>query len=296
MLFMAATKDDEYRKPSIHSWTYFLSTHNKDQIVDMERSFYCGDAAGRPAEGTKKKDFSDTDLKYALNIGLSFKLPEELFLGQKSLKIPAVKPSGIEKFFASTKNSSSKEGKDEETKEIKSEKTNSSTQKQAAKKTYTSEKQELIVFCGAPGSGKSTFWKNYLKDYVRVNNDQLKTKEKCAKVCDEALSTGKRAVIDNTNKSKEERSRYTSIAKKYKVPVRCFLFDIPKEVCMHNNSQRATNPHREHLSSKVPAIPIHSWFKNLEKPALSEGFTEIVSLKFDPVFENDQDEQTYKLY
>ncbi len=116
------------------------------------------------------------------------------------------------------------------------------------------------------------------------------------KVCEEALSSGKSAVIDNTNKSKEERSRYIPIGQKHKVPVRCFFFDIPKEVCMHNNQQRVTNPHRQHLSSKVPSIPIHGWFKNLEKPTLGEGISEIVNIKFEPTFVSDQDEKTYKMF
>lgn len=45
--------------------------------------------------------------------------------------------------------------------------------------TLKSETQEVILFVGAPGSGKSTFWSNYLSDYVRVNNDTLKTAAKC---------------------------------------------------------------------------------------------------------------------
>jgi histidinol phosphatase-like enzyme len=36
----------------------------------MEKSFYVGDAAGR--KDGKKKDFSDTDLKFAANIGIPF--------------------------------------------------------------------------------------------------------------------------------------------------------------------------------------------------------------------------------
>jgi bifunctional polynucleotide phosphatase/kinase len=39
----------------------------------MEKSFFVGDAAGR------KGDHSDTDRKWAINAGLRFHVPEELF-------------------------------------------------------------------------------------------------------------------------------------------------------------------------------------------------------------------------
>jgi bifunctional polynucleotide phosphatase/kinase len=68
-----------------------------------------------------------------------------------------------------------------------------------------------------------------------VNNDTLKTPEKCMKVCKELLKAGKSVVIDNTNSTPDVRARYTVIAKEFKVPVRCFFFDVPKEVCMHND-------------------------------------------------------------
>lgn len=45
----------------------------------------------------------------------------------------------------------------------------------------------MIVFCGSPGSGKSTFWHTHYSDYTRVNRDTLKTKEKCLKVADEEI-------------------------------------------------------------------------------------------------------------
>jgi predicted kinase len=34
----------------------------------------------------------------------------------------------------------------------------------------------MAIFTGSPGAGKSTFWKNHMPDYVRVNRDTLKTK------------------------------------------------------------------------------------------------------------------------
>jgi hypothetical protein len=36
--------------------------------------------------------------------------------------------------------------------------------------------KEMVIFVGSPGSGKSTFWKNYISKYFRVNRDTLKTK------------------------------------------------------------------------------------------------------------------------
>ena len=41
---------------------------------------------------------------------------------------------------------------------------------------------EMIICTGSPGSGKSTFTKRFFKDYIRINNDEYKTKEKCAKM------------------------------------------------------------------------------------------------------------------
>jgi bifunctional polynucleotide phosphatase/kinase len=44
--------------------------------IDMDRSVYVGDAAGRVASKGVAKDHSDTDYKWALNVGLKFLTPE----------------------------------------------------------------------------------------------------------------------------------------------------------------------------------------------------------------------------
>ena len=266
---LCATESDSNRKPSVGMWKYFTSKCNGGVKVDMKSSFYCGDAAGRPKTKSRAKDFSDSDRKFAINVGLPFFTPEMYFLGEKE-KLPEL-AFDIKQF-------KDREGKSPVEDE----------------KTLESDEQEMIVFVGAPGAGKSTFWSNHFSNYVRVNNDTLKTKEKCMKVAREALASGKSCVIDNTNPDKETRSRYTKIAKEFKVPVRCFYFDFEKAICMHNNKQRKLNTNRKHMSKKVGDVIIHSFFKNMQKPTTDEGFSEVKRVNFVPgPFENAKDEETF---
>lgn len=76
MVYLIATESDIYRKPALGMWEHFTKKLNKDCKVDMKDSFYCGDAAGRAKTATSPKDFSDSDIKFAANIGIPFKLPE----------------------------------------------------------------------------------------------------------------------------------------------------------------------------------------------------------------------------
>ena len=94
---------------------------------------------------------------------------------------------------------------------------------------------KCIIFSAPSGSGKTTFTNKFLKDYVRINNDEYKTKEKCMKVARKFLSDNKSVVIDNTNPKKETRELYLKIAKELKVEARCIFFTTTKPVCAHNN-------------------------------------------------------------
>ena len=80
MIFMASTaKESLFRKPQTGMWQYLLDHLMKKEPteVDMEASFYCGDAAGR--KQAPFNDFSNDDLLYSVNLGLKFYTPEMLF-------------------------------------------------------------------------------------------------------------------------------------------------------------------------------------------------------------------------
>jgi hypothetical protein len=51
----------------------------KRSEVDHDLSFYCGDAAGRPATNGTHADFSSDDLLFSISMGLKFFTPEMLF-------------------------------------------------------------------------------------------------------------------------------------------------------------------------------------------------------------------------
>ena len=69
-VFAATGKKSIYRKPSGGMWG-ILRKYIVD--IDDEKSIYVGDAGGR------RTDYSDDDRKYAEEIRIKFKIPEEIF-------------------------------------------------------------------------------------------------------------------------------------------------------------------------------------------------------------------------
>ncbi|KAK8965143.1 Polynucleotide 3'-phosphatase ZDP [Platanthera guangdongensis] len=66
--------DDPFRKPMPGMWRIMADHFNSGISIDMNQSFYVGDAAGRP------DDHSDADIKFAQAIGVKFFVPEEYFI------------------------------------------------------------------------------------------------------------------------------------------------------------------------------------------------------------------------
>jgi DNA 3'-phosphatase len=78
--FICSLEGDAFRKPCTGMWE-FLQFARWDAQIQHSRTLagdysltiekmYIGDAAGRPATGTHAKDFSDTDLKLSINLGV----------------------------------------------------------------------------------------------------------------------------------------------------------------------------------------------------------------------------------
>lgn len=58
-------------------------------------------------------------------------------------------------------------------------------------------KREVVIFCGYPALGKTRFYRQHFEPlkYTHINQDTLKTREKCVKAVREALKRGESCVV-----------------------------------------------------------------------------------------------------
>lgn len=178
----AATGKDLYRKPRIGMWKEACDDYDITEAeVDLEHSFFVGDAGGRTARSARadegiaavSKDFSCSDRNFAENVGIAYKTPEEFFLGQDTRQFS--RDFDVADYPFEESSSESPSGVLFERKNVK----------------------DLVLFCGPPGAGKSTFYWNCLQPlgYERVNQDTLKSREKCIQVAKQLLAEGKSVAV-----------------------------------------------------------------------------------------------------
>jgi len=141
------------------------------------------------------------------------------------------------------------------------------------------------LLVGRPASGKSTFTKKNLLShgYVHVNQDTLKTKEKCIKVALESVENGKSVVVDNTNPSTDVRKAYVDIAKKKGIPIRCLFFQTDPELSQHLNFYRE----KVEGTRRVPDIGFNQFKSKFQEPTTAEGFSEVIRINWIPDFPSE---------
>ena len=145
------------------------------------------------------------------------------------------------------------------------------------------------------GSGKTFLYRKLFSDdlFVHINQDTLGTKAKCLKMAAEGLAAGKSVIIDNTNPDKSTRREYVKLAKKNSIPVRCFLFDIQKEICSHNNAFREFFADEK---QRVPGIAYRAFYSKYEAPEADEGFEDIIKIDWSPQFESEEAKKAWNLF
>jgi predicted kinase len=142
----------------------------------------------------------------------------------------------------------------------------------------------LHIFVGLPGSGKSTKAKEMVKqngntillstDAIRAElgdvNDQSKNNEVYEiyyKRAEEALKEGKDVILDATNTTVKSRRVAVERLRKYVTRIVAHYFNVDYEVCLYRNNTR---------DRVVPYDVIKRMYKALQIPTWSEGFDNIV--------------------
>ncbi|PBP19500.1 polynucleotide kinase 3 phosphatase [Diplocarpon rosae] len=253
----AATGKDIYRKPRTGMWTEILGDYGiLPGDLDIDNSLFVGDAGGREAFNKQAKDFSCSDRNFSHNVGLKFFTPEEYFLGEA--------PRPFTRTFDPAEY----------------------LEKSGAEVSERYEKKnacDIVLFCGSPGAGKSTFyWKNLESlGYTRINQDILKTREKCLKVAGQCLTERKSVAIDSTNPDPEVRKKWVDLATKHSIPIRCVLFTAGSQICEHNDAVRALNSTMNPESRAIlPAMAFRGFASRYQRPQLDEGFQDITEVSF----------------
>src|ERR1700721_4297863 len=99
-----------------------------------------------------------------------------------------------------------------------------------------SDSPDVVLFVGPPGAGKSTLFREWFlpREYKRVNQDTLKTRDRCISEATRLLKEGVPLVIgtpsvvvieiDNTNADKATRKIWLDLARGDNREIRCVAF------------------------------------------------------------------------
>lgn len=235
---LISTKSDFYRKPLTGMWNFYKKFRNNKII--KKNSFYVGDAAGRIfseklSNSKFRKDHSSDDKYFAYNIKLKFFTPEEFFEIDDDEYV-------IKEFNINS---------------------------QSGSKININTNKNLVLFVGAPASGKTSLFKEQFSDYEHINMDILKTKAKCLKNTENAMKYQKNIVIDNTNPTYQARKIYLDLAKKYNYNRYIVNFKYNREVNRYLNYYRVQKTKGK--SNLIPDVAYNVYYKKFEDPDASEG-------------------------
>ena len=141
---------------------------------------------------------------------------------------------------------------------------------------------------GLPGSGKSTYAKEFIKDQQveYLSSDSLRAvfgKDESDQSCtsrvfshiktkvDEYLSDNKNVLVDATSVNRKERSDYINTAKKYGSKVVAVVFKMDRNGLIARNKKRGDEGGRV-----VPDWVIDKMLNKFEEPDFNEGIDVII--------------------
>lgn len=135
---------------------------------------------------------------------------------------------------------------------------------------------ETIIFVGIQASGKSTFYsQHFFHTHIRINLDMLNTRHREKRLIETCLEIGQPFVVDNTNPTPEERSRYIIPAKHQGFRIAGYYFESRIADSIQRNQTRR-------LEQQIPEKGIRGTHTRLILPKYTEGFDKLYYVRLRP--------------
>jgi len=120
----------------------------------------------------------------------------------------------------------------------------------------------LIVMVGPPGSGKSTFSKQYVAEgFTYINQDSQGRQH--LEFFEAAILAGENVIVDRLGFTKQQRSRYLDLAKKHSYETEIVVLHQPREVCLQRCLARVG--HETIKEEKAAHSAINMFFSKYER-------------------------------
>ncbi|THZ17248.1 hypothetical protein D6C89_08861 [Aureobasidium pullulans] len=127
----------------------------------------------------------------------------------------------------------------------------------------------IIVCCGVPGSGKSTFASHLtILGYTVISQDELGSRTACLNALFNAMNSGRKILIDRCNPYVEDREQWLAHAF-HPTNALCVWFDVDSELCVRRADARTNHP--TIAPGRAKKI-VHSFTKTFVKPSKKEKF------------------------
>jgi DNA 3'-phosphatase len=290
ILGIFTTKNNCLRKP--HTWTWKVLANlylSQNLSINLKESFYIGHLAGRIAKQNLRRDADYVDRAYAHNIGIEFKVPEQLFRQSMELR---------EYNYRDALSDQEKDGfiKMENEKYVNSELYKYKSLYQFCidkiKQIHTPSIPFMIIMIGPPSSGKTKLANNIAYSASSMIEDKITGKKTLKspvviipetyyvdgkklsynereKIINNFIYDGRILLIDGNYATHKSRYPYLRKAEEYNIPVIFIKLNPPYKICKHFNHIRLEKTQDKF---REPLQPFHfmKYNKNYEKPDLNK--------------------------
>ena len=128
-----------------------------------------------------------------------------------------------------------------------------------------------------------------------MNQDTLKTVEKCILAAQAAIRRGKSVVVDNTNTLLPVREKWLKLGADLGIPVMAVVLGTPKEVAFLLINYRLWSPLSPPADRReVPDVVVHTQYKYMVLPTTLEGFHSVHTVRNE--LQETEDERANMLF